>query len=55
VYRFWNQHALHPACARAMYSASVLDCALSVCFYDFHSIAPPAAVNKIPDVDFHSS
>jgi len=34
-----------------MYSTSVLDCVLSICFFDFHSIAPLAAVNKIPDVD----
>jgi hypothetical protein len=48
VYKLWNQRASHPACASAMYSASVLDCALSVCFFDFHSTAPPPDTNTIP-------
>jgi hypothetical protein len=55
VYRLRNQRALHPACANAMYLASVLDCALSVCFFDFHSTAPPPDTKTTPVVDFCSS
>src|SRR6267154_3840877 len=54
-YRFRNQRISVPAWARATYSASVEDKAVSVCLFDFHRIAPLAAMHTIPVVDFFSS
>src|SRR5882757_4674589 len=54
-YRFWNQHISVPAWARATYSTSVEDKAVSVCLFDFHRIAPPAVMHTIPVVDIFSS
>jgi len=38
-----------------MYSASVVESALRLCFFDFHSIAPSADMTAMPVVDFFSS
>ena len=38
-----------------MYSVSVIERAMIVCFLDFHNIAPPAEINTSPVVDFFSS
>ena len=54
VCRLWSHRASVPACARATYSASVVDKVVSVCFFDLYRMAPPLVMNVIPVVDFLS-
>jgi len=42
-YKFLSHIALHPASDSTTYSASVEDSAMTLCFFDFQVIAPPAA------------
>ncbi len=54
-HRFLNQQASLPALDKATYSASVVDRAITVCFFERQVIAPPAARKTCPDVDLKSS
>ena len=53
-YKFCNQHASQPASDNAMYSASMDNNTIVVCFLDHHVITPPSARKMYADVDFKS-
>ncbi len=40
--------ASDPACDKATYSASAVDSALRICFFDFQAIVPPPDANTKP-------
>src|SRR5258707_6653873 len=42
------------ACLPAMYSASVLDNAMALCFLELQLVAPPPSVKAYPEVNFRS-
>jgi hypothetical protein len=44
--RFRIHMACFEACVREIYSASVLDNAVEVCFLLFHATAPPASTSR---------
>ena len=54
-YKLRSQRASHAASARAIYSASVEDCAVMFCFLERHVITPPEAMKTYPNVDLQSS
>ena len=54
-YRLLNQQASRPASDRVIYSASVEESAIVVCFFYRHIIAPPADRKTYPDVDLRLS
>src|SRR5260370_37348034 len=41
-------------CPPAMYSASVLDSATALCFFELQLVVPPPSMNTYPEVDFLS-
>src|SRR5260370_42447392 len=49
-----SQTSSFAACAAAMYSASVLDSATALCFFELQLMAAPASKKTYPDVDFRS-
>ena len=49
------QRASFAASEHAIYSASVLDVATTLCLVDFQEIAPPYSRNTYPEVDFRES
>jgi hypothetical protein len=54
-YKFRNHEASFPASHRAIYSASVEDCAITGCLLDRQVIAPFAAMKTYLVMDFMSS
>ena len=48
----FNQSISLPASLAVIYSASVVDKTTHFCNLDYHDTAPPAKVNKYPDVNF---
>src|ERR1700734_3698925 len=53
--RFRSQIAWRVACEITIYSASVLESAVMVCFFEFHEISPPPNRYVCPDTDCQSS
>ena len=54
LYRFLSQHALCTTSDKMMYSASVDESVISICFFDFHVTAPPATKKTSLSMDLRS-
>ena len=55
VYKLLSQHASHPASERLMYSTSVDDSAMDICFLKLQVMAPFLARNPYPEIDLQLS
>src|SRR6266853_816361 len=53
--RFLNQHTSHIASDKAIYSAFMVNNAVTVCFLEYQVIAPLDILKTYPVVDFRSS
>src|ERR1700741_3365974 len=51
AYKLLSQDASFAPSYNAIYSASVVDAAVTSCLLDLHVIAPPAHMKTYPDVD----
>ena len=52
--KLWSHFTYSPALSEVIYSNSIMDLAIHVCFEDFHHTTLPTIVNTYPLVDFVS-